>query len=189
MELWEARLKSLKGRNLFACHAADLWPMPPRTPRIGCEDNHTRIFVRPASVLANTMDKRPLLDCLRPAHGDVSRKIQTNYGGYKPTLSMVWLSTSATHLPCRCKICWWKSHEKYGKVQPGCRARNEKKKVDREHIKIESGEVEARAIAKVVKIVMRPVDLVSSPCLQYRRSRPVDAGKGLEVDQVSLPPG
>lgn len=163
--------------------------MPPRTPRIGWEDNHTRIFVRPASMLANKMDKRPPSDCLRPAHGGVSRKIQTNYRGYKPTLSMVWLSTSATHWPCRCKICWKPHEEKKVNSNPVVEREMRKRKVDREHIKIESGEVEARAIAKVVKIVMRPVDLVSSPCLRYRRSRPVEAGKGLEVDRVSLPPG
>lgn len=38
MEPRKARLKSLKGRNLFACHEADLWPMPPRTPLVRCED-------------------------------------------------------------------------------------------------------------------------------------------------------
>lgn len=112
MELSEARLKSLKGRNLFACHEAEcVWSMPPRTPRVRCEDNHTGVSVRPASMLANKMDKRPPLDCLRPTNWSVSRKIQTSTGGYKPTLSMVWLSTSATHLPCRCKICWWKPRE------------------------------------------------------------------------------
>lgn len=53
---------------------------------------------------------------------------------------------------------------------------------------MESEEVEARAIVKVVKIVVRPVDR-QFPCLLDRRSRPVDARKGFEVDRVSLPPG
>lgn len=77
----------------------------------------------------------------------------------------------------------------YCKFHLGGRARNKKRKIDREHINNGVGEVEARAIAKAVKIVVRPEDRDTSPHRLYRRSGLVEAGKGIEVDRASLPPG